>query len=83
MTALLDVTGIKVVYGGVVAVDDVSFNVPEGRVVGLIGPNGAGKTSLIDALTGYHRPAAGHVQFGGEDVTAAKAHRLARVSAPR
>ncbi|HTY71623.1 MAG TPA: ABC transporter ATP-binding protein [Actinomycetes bacterium] len=75
---LLDVRGLRVTYGGVVAVDDATFTVEEGQVVGLIGPNGAGKTSMIDALTGYHSPSAGSVFFAGEDVTRVKADRRSR-----
>ena len=56
---LLDVTGLRVTYGGVVAVSDVDLQLAEGTIYGLIGPNGAGKTSMVDALTGYTRPAAG------------------------
>ena len=56
---LLDVAGLRVTYGGVVAVSDVDLQIAEGTVFGLIGPNGAGKTSMVDALTGYTRPAAG------------------------
>jgi branched-chain amino acid transport system ATP-binding protein len=78
VTAQLEVAGLRVAYGGVVAVHDVDLTVTEGQVVGLIGPNGAGKTSTIDALTGYHRPAAGRVVFGGEDITALRAHARAR-----
>jgi branched-chain amino acid transport system ATP-binding protein len=78
MTVLLDVQGLRVTYGGVVAVDDASLTVDEGQIVGLIGPNGAGKTSMIDALTGYHPPSAGRVLFGGEDVTRVKADRRSR-----
>ena len=78
MTALLDVDGLRVTYGGVVAVSDVSFAVPEGAVVGLIGPNGAGKTSTIDALTGYHPPSGGTVRFAGDDVTGVRPHLRAR-----
>ena len=52
-------------FGGVVAVDHVSFDVEPGLVVGLIGPNGAGKTTVIDAITGYVRPANGSVQLDG------------------
>lgn len=78
MTALLDIDRLRVTYGGVVAVDNVSFGVDDGQIVGLIGPNGAGKTSMIDALTGYHRPASGRVLFGGEDVSNLKADRRSR-----
>jgi len=75
---LLSVNGLTIRYGGVVAIDNVSFDVPEGKVVGLIGPNGAGKTSLIDGLTGAVRPAGGSVSFQGQDVTGWSAHKLAR-----
>src|SRR5688572_3217483 len=51
----LTITGVTVRYGGVRAVDDVSFSVTPGTIVGLIGPNGAGKTSVIDAVTGFTR----------------------------
>ena len=69
---------IRIQYGGVVAIDDVSFQIPRGSIVGLIGPNGAGKTSLVDGLTGAHRPSRGHVRFDGTDITGNSAHRLAR-----
>src|ERR1700704_1504419 len=79
LSELLSIESLSVTYGGgVPVVDDVSFAVTEGRVVGLIGPNGAGKTTLIDALTGYHRPAAGRVLFAGSDVTGMRPHQLAR-----
>jgi sulfate-transporting ATPase len=60
---------IRVAYGNVVAVDDVSLELTAGRVVGVVGPNGAGKTSLIDALTGFTRMAGGRVELRGQDVT--------------
>ncbi len=66
---LLMVRGLRVTYGGVVAVDGLDLDVAEGRVVGLIGPNGAGKTSAIDALTGYHAPSGGTVTLDGRDIT--------------
>jgi ABC-type branched-subunit amino acid transport system ATPase component len=80
---LLDVKGLRVTYGGVVAVSDVSLNIGEGEVFGLIGPNGAGKTSMIDALTGYHRPAAGTIVFDGRDITRMRPHRRARAGLGR
>jgi branched-chain amino acid transport system ATP-binding protein len=78
MSALLEVEGLNVRYGGVHAVSDVSMQVQEGAVVGLIGPNGAGKTSMIDALTGYHRPSGGKIRFAGEDITALRPYVRAR-----
>src|ERR1700722_10380790 len=80
---LLQVRDLRVQYGGVVAIDDMTFDIPRGSVVGLIGPNGAGKTSLVDALTGYVRPARGTVQFEERGVTGHSAHKLARVGLAR
>jgi branched-chain amino acid transport system ATP-binding protein len=56
-------------FGGLVAVDDVDFTVPEGSIVSLIGPNGAGKTTFFNMLTGVYKPTVGRVFFGGEDLT--------------
>ncbi|HUO74017.1 MAG TPA: ABC transporter ATP-binding protein [Solirubrobacteraceae bacterium] len=81
--ALLDVEGLTVTYGGVTAVDDVSLRIDEGKVFGLIGPNGAGKTSMIDALTGYTRPASGRVVFDGRDITRLRPYRRARLRLAR
>jgi branched-chain amino acid transport system ATP-binding protein len=78
LNALLNVDALSVTYGGVTAVDRVDLAVPEGKLVGLIGPNGAGKTSTIDALTGYHTPSSGRVEFGDEDVTRLRPHLRAR-----
>src|SRR5260370_35238866 len=75
---LLDVAGLRVTYGGVVAVSDVGLQVTEGTIYGLIGPNGAGKTSMVDALTGYTRPAAGRIVFDGRDIGALRPYRRAR-----
>jgi branched-chain amino acid transport system ATP-binding protein len=71
---LLEVSGLHVAYGHVEAVRGVSLAVPEGGFVTLIGPNGAGKTSLLSALAGLVRPAAGTVRLAGRDVTALPAH---------
>lgn len=73
----LHVRDLTVRYGGVVAVDGLSFDIEPGRVVGLIGPNGAGKTSAIDAVTGFTRAASGSVRLGDRDVTRVPVHRRA------
>jgi ABC-type branched-subunit amino acid transport system ATPase component len=75
VTALLEVHGLGVRYGGVTALDDVSLRVEPGQIVGLIGPNGAGKTTAIDALTGFVPRPLGQVVFRGHDVTFEPAHR--------
>ena len=71
MTAspILEVKGLSKSFGGVRAVDNVSFALRPGEIVGLIGPNGAGKTTLVNLLTGVFRSSAGEVFFNGEDVT--------------
>ncbi|MET8513910.1 branched-chain amino acid ABC transporter permease/ATP-binding protein [Streptomyces sp. NPDC005077] len=73
----LRVRDLTVRYGGVVAVDGLSFDIEPGLVVGLIGPNGAGKTSAIDAVTGFTRAASGSVRLGDRDVTRLPVHRRA------
>lgn len=78
MGRLLEVTDLRVTYGGVVAVDDVSLRVDSGEVVGLIGPNGAGKSSFIDGLTGYLPGRGGHVEFEGQSLDRLPTHAVAR-----
>ena len=74
LPTLMTVRDLHVNYGGVVAVDDVSFDVPEGSIVGLIGPNGAGKTTLVDALSGFTNHS-GTVTFEGRDLAGLKPHQ--------
>src|SRR5208282_1229515 len=64
----LDVRNLRVAFGGLVAVDDLSFSVPLGRITGLIGPNGAGKTTTFNACSGLNRPSTGRVTFNGADI---------------
>ncbi|HUR14530.1 MAG TPA: ABC transporter ATP-binding protein [Mycobacteriales bacterium] len=67
--SLLEVKEVVVRFGGVVAVNGASFDVPEGEVVGLMGPNGAGKTTLFNVITGLQDPTHGGVRFDGRDIT--------------
>jgi ABC-type branched-subunit amino acid transport system ATPase component/branched-subunit amino acid ABC-type transport system permease component len=80
---VLDVSGLTVRFGGVVAVNDVSFEVRPGEVVGLIGPNGAGKTTVIDAVTGFVRPSAGTLRLDGFEVGGIGAGGRARLGMRR
>lgn len=83
MTALLELRDVTVRYGGLVAVNKVSFSLAADEVVSLIGPNGAGKTSLFNAITGFVRPVAGEVLFKGERITGRRPHELARAGLVR
>jgi len=69
MSALLELEGVTRRFGGLNAVEGVSFSVAQGEIVGLIGPNGAGKTTLIDVITGVHPASSGRVHFDGQDIT--------------
>jgi len=79
----LKVEGLTVRYGGVTAVEDVTLQVPPGKITGLIGPNGAGKTSFIDAVTGFTRAAAGSITLDDADVTKLNAPKRARLGMSR
>jgi branched-chain amino acid transport system ATP-binding protein len=72
--ALLQTHSLRKEFGGLVAVDDVDFTVPEGTIVSLIGPNGAGKTTFFNMLTGVYKPTMGAVFFAGEDMTGKPPH---------
>ena len=73
---LLQTYSLRKEFGGLVAVDDVDFTVPEGAIVSLIGPNGAGKTTFFNMLTGVYKPTAGAIVFAGEDMTGQAAARV-------
>jgi sulfate-transporting ATPase len=79
----LQVRGVSVGFGGVVAVDDVSFAVAPAEVVGLIGPNGAGKTTLLDLITGFTRPDTGRILLDDTDVSGWSPERRARAGVAR
>ncbi len=78
MTALLQVDGLSMRFGGLVAVDGVSFEVRLGEILGLIGPNGAGKTTVFNCISGFYRPTAGQVRLDGERLDREPGHRIAR-----
>src|SRR5579863_9017390 len=69
MSTVLSVRGISKSFGGVRAVDDVSFDVSAGQIVALIGPNGAGKSTCFNVVNGQVKPNAGRVSFGNDDIT--------------
>ncbi len=83
MTAALEVRDLSVHYGGVVALDGVSLEVPGGALHGLIGPNGAGKTTFLDGVSGFARTASGSVSVAGVECTGLPPHRIARLGLTR
>jgi branched-chain amino acid transport system ATP-binding protein len=81
--AVLSLRGVSKVFGGVIALDDVTLTVAPGELVGLIGPNGAGKTTLFDIASGLQAPTSGVVEIDGRDVTRAPAEQRARLGVRR
>jgi branched-chain amino acid transport system ATP-binding protein len=73
---LLVATALRKEFGGLVAVNDVDFTIPERSIVSLIGPNGAGKTTMFNMLTGVYKPTAGTIEFAGEDITGKPPHAV-------
>ncbi|MEV4574435.1 ABC transporter ATP-binding protein [Nonomuraea jabiensis] len=80
---MLAVEGVSVAFGGVRALDQVSFEVAAGQVCGVIGPNGAGKTTLFDVVSGLRRPSEGRVSVAGRDLTGVSPVRRARAGVRR
>jgi branched-chain amino acid transport system ATP-binding protein len=80
---LLETKNLTRAYGGVVAVNEVSFQVQQGLITGLIGPNGAGKTTLFNNITGLDNPTAGKVFFEDNDITNRSAHNICRMGIAR
>ena len=75
---ILEVQHLSKVFGGLTAVNDVSFRLAPGEILGLIGPNGAGKTTLFNVISGYYAPTRGRVLFQGQDVSGRPPYALAR-----
>ena len=83
MTVLLSVQGVTKRFGGLQALSHVTFDLPEGQILGLIGPNGAGKTTLFNAINGIYPPEEGRIIFREKDVTRSKTYDHARMGMAR
>jgi branched-chain amino acid transport system ATP-binding protein len=80
---LLELRGLTVRFGGLVALDDVSFAIRRGEILGLIGPNGAGKTTCFNAMTGVYRPTSGQVLLEGSDIGRRNRYQITRLGIAR
>jgi len=74
---ILEVQNLSKHFGGLVALNKVSFSVKKGEIFGIIGPNGSGKTTLINCISGFVRPDEGHVYFKGKEITGLPPHKIA------
>jgi len=81
--SLLGLQNLTKSFGGLMAVNEVSFDVEQGTIVGLIGPNGAGKTTVFNLITGNHRSDRGTIRFEGKDITNWLTHRIVRLGIAR
>ncbi|MFM7489408.1 MAG: ABC transporter ATP-binding protein [Actinomycetota bacterium] len=80
---LLDVSGVTVTFGGIVALDGLSFAIKPGQICGLIGPNGAGKTTMFNVVSRIYQPSTGLVTFDGKDLLSVPAHEIAHLGIAR
>ena len=81
--SLLEVQEVTVRFGGIVALDGLSFDIDEGQICGLIGPNGAGKTTMFNVVSRIYQPTSGRVMFRGQNLLDAPAHGIARMGIAR
>lgn len=80
---MLSVTHASLAFGGIRALDDVSFTAESGQITAIIGPNGAGKTSLFNIVSGFYRPQSGSIHFDGTDITRLRADKRAAMGMAR
>jgi branched-chain amino acid transport system ATP-binding protein len=80
---LLSADSVRKEFGGLVAVNDIDFGIPERSIVGLIGPNGAGKTTFFNMLTGVYKPTAGRIEFAGKEITGKPPHAITELGIGR
>src|SRR5256714_11832606 len=80
---LLVVDNVRKEFGGLLAVNDLDFTIPEGSIVSLIGPNGAGKTTFFNMLTGLYRATSGQILFDGVEITTKPPHAITKLGVGR
>jgi branched-chain amino acid transport system ATP-binding protein len=81
--AIMRIEAVRKEFGGLVAVEDVSIDVPDRSIVSIIGPNGAGKTTLFNMLTGLYKPTAGRISFRDKDITGGRPDRISALGVSR
>jgi branched-chain amino acid transport system ATP-binding protein len=81
--SVLDVNDVAVRFGGIIALDRLSFSIDEGQICGLIGPNGAGKTTMFNVVSRIYQPSEGSVRYRGQDLLALPPHKIASVGIAR
>ncbi|WP_370290897.1 ABC transporter ATP-binding protein [Nocardioides sp.] len=82
-SALLEVDAVTLRFGGLTALNEVSFEIRRGEILGLIGPNGAGKTTCFNVMTGVYQPTSGAVRFDGRTLTKMKRHKITKIGVAR
>ncbi len=81
--AFLELNDVTKLFGKLAAVEDVSFNVEQGEVLGIVGPNGSGKTTLINLISGYYKPTRGTISFMGKKISGLRPDQIAKLGLVR
>jgi len=80
---IISINGVSKRFGGLLALHEVTFDLPAGAIMGLMGPNGAGKTTLVNVICGFYKPDSGTIIFKGRDITRLPAHKVCRLGVAR
>ena len=80
---ILEVENVTKTFGGIIALNRVSFSVREGEILGIIGPNGSGKTTVVNCITGFVKATSGSIRFRGRDITRRAPHHIADMGVTR
>lgn len=83
MSTILHISSLRMQFGGLVAVDDVDFELKRGQIGAIIGPNGAGKTTVFNCISGFYQPTAGKITLEQHDITGLPSHKIARAGLTR